>query len=83
MYANFKKCFFLQSQLGFIISTECVAADPKKIRTPREWPDPNNLYDIRNFHGLATFYRRFIRGFSFIMAPITYCLKFKEFKWTT
>jgi hypothetical protein len=57
--------------LGFIISTSGTKMDPAKVATIQEWPEPRNVKDVQSFLGFANFYRRFIKGYSAIVAPMT------------
>jgi len=69
-----EKCeFFLDEvkYLGLIIGREGIKMDPAKVETVKDWPTPENLKDVRSFLGFANFYRRFIRGYSDVVRPLT------------
>ena len=84
LYVNLKKCRFFTNSLvflGYVVSREGIMMDPWKVEAITSWPIPKSIHDIRSFHGLASFYQCFIKGFSTIIAPITECLKGEMFKW--
>lgn len=72
--ASADKCEFFKKEvvfLGFVISTEGISMDPKKLSTLAEWPYPKNIADLRKFLGFSNFYRRFIPRFSHVVACLT------------
>ena len=71
--AKLSKCHFFQKQvkyLGHIVSEQGVATDPEKLAAVREWRRPSHLAELRSFLGFASYYRRFVEGFSKLAAPL-------------
>jgi len=58
--------------------------DREKIKEIIEWPSMKSVFEVRSFHGLASFYRKFIRNFSNVNASIIDTIKNDKqpFKWT-
>ncbi|GJZ75284.1 putative reverse transcriptase domain-containing protein [Tanacetum coccineum] len=74
LYAKFSKCDFWLSRvqfLGHVIDSEGIHVDPAKIESIKDWASPKTPTEIRQFLGLAGYYRRFIKGFSKIAKPMT------------
>lgn len=61
--------------VGHVISGNGISVDPDKISVLREWPTPTNVQELRSFIGFVNYYRRFIRSFARISAPLTELLR--------
>jgi hypothetical protein len=56
--------------LGHIINREGLAINPKKVTAILDWKASKDVRGIKNFIGMAGYYRRFIEGFSKIARPM-------------
>ena len=73
LYAKFSKCEFWLDQvafLGHVVSKDGIQVDPKKIEAVAKWQRPTTVTEIRSFLGLAGYYRRFVKDFFKIAAPL-------------
>ena len=81
-----KKCFFLQREvvyLGHVISQEGISPDPEKTSKVRQFPVPKDPSSLRQFLGLASYYRRFVPKFAAVAGPLYSLMKKNaNFIWT-
>nr|GEZ70807.1 reverse transcriptase domain-containing protein [Tanacetum cinerariifolium] len=84
-YAKFSKCEFWIPNvqfLGHVIDSRGIHVDPAKIESINDWVSPKTPTEIRQFLGLAGYYRRFIEGFLKIAKSMTkLTLKGIKFDW--
>ncbi|KAJ0557161.1 putative nucleotidyltransferase, Ribonuclease H [Helianthus annuus] len=74
LYAKFSKCDFWLREvhfLGHVVNKDGIHVDPSKVDSIKNWPAPRTPTEIRQFLGLAGYYRRFIKDFSKIAQPLT------------
>ena len=67
------KCSFARQSvtyLGHVISSQGIAPDPKKVEAVKNFPIPTSVREVRQFLGMASYYRRFIKSFAKIASPL-------------
>lgn len=86
LFVKAEKCEFHRSTipfLGYIIEAGNIRMDPKKVCAVVDWPPPTSRVELQRFLGFANFYRKFIRGYSSVAAPLTALTSTKvRFAWT-
>ncbi|GBG59910.1 hypothetical protein CBR_g66715 [Chara braunii] len=71
---------WMPASLGHVLDGDGIKPEESKIAAIRDWPTPRTLNELRSFLGLANYYRKFVRNFSTIAAPLRRLLK-KEAIW--
>ena len=84
LYEKTSKCFFGVQEveyLGHIVSHEGAKVDPNKIKAIKEWKFPTTINQLRRFLKLTGYYRKFVKNYGRIEAPLTTLLKKDAFSW--
>ena len=84
-----EKCHFVQKAvkyLGHVVSDKGICPDPAKTDVVANYPIPKNAKEVKQFMGLCNYYRRFVKGYSEIAAPLFKLLSKENdkcFTWTS
>ncbi len=69
--------------LGNIVTKEGVKVDPAKTKAVSDFPRPKNQHNLSSYLGLCNYYKRYVKGYSKIAAPLHELLKNDvDFNWT-
>ena len=78
LFAKRTKCEYFKPELkylGYLVCTSGVRPDPAKVETKANLPKLSSVHEIRQFLGLANYFRKFIRGYAAVSYPLTDLLK--------
>jgi hypothetical protein len=85
LYANLKKYAFCMEKIVFlryVVTAQGIEMNEEKVKAIWDWPTPKSVSGVKSFHRLASFYKRFVKDFSTIAAPLNEVVKKSVgFKW--
>ena len=80
------KCYLFCQEvefLGHVVSRKGIATDPAKIEKLSDWPRPDTAIAVRSFLGFSGYYRRFVKDYATLVAPLHSLIhKNTPFRWT-
>ena len=87
LYAQPAKCHFFKDEvayLGHMVGKGQLRMDPKKVSAVQDWNVPQDVGQLRSFLGLTNYFRKFLKNYSAVVAPLTRLTgKTKQWQWTT
>ena len=80
------KCHLCKDQvafLGHVMSKDGVSTDPQKVGKVSSWPQPQTVTEVRGFLGLCGYYRKFVKDFATLAAPLFKLMEKDSFRWSS
>ena len=87
LYAKLAKCHFAKNELEYlshVVGKDGIKVDPRKIETIAKWARSKDVNQLRSFLDLYNYFRKFIQGYSTLVAPLIHLIrKDVKFTWTS